>query len=98
MLKFNSSKFSSKIKTCQLKIYILNKVLEILLQYSHIYINMNHIIAYLHDNMKWKWKSLSVAALFFTLTFNRNLIITGCLKTISNKLAGNVINSKYSCR
>ena len=93
MLKFNSSKFSSKIK-----IYILNKVLEILLQYSHIYINMNHIIAYLHDNKKWKWKSLSVAALFFTLTFNRNLIITGCLKTISNKLAGNVIDSKYSCR
>ena len=90
MLKFNSSKFSSKIK-----IYILNKVLEILLQYSHIYINMNHIIAYLHDNMKWKWKSLSVAALFFTLTFNRILIITGCMKTIPNKLAGNVIISKY---
>ena len=88
MLKFNSSKFSSKIK-----IYILNKVLEILLQYSHIYINMNHIIAYLHDNKKWEWKSLSVAALFFTLTFNRNLIITGCMKTIPNKLAGNVINS-----
>ena len=93
MLKFNSSKFSSKIK-----IYILNKVLEILPQYSHIYINMNHIIAYLHDNKKWEWNSLSVAALFFTLTFNRNLIITGCLKTISNKLAGNVIDSKYSCR
>ena len=88
MLKFNSSKFSSEIKIC-----ILDKVLEILLQYSHIYINMNHIIAYLHDNMKWKWKSLSVAALFFTLTFNRILIITGCMKTIPNKLAGNVINS-----
>ena len=97
MLKFNSSKFSSKIKICQLKIYILNKVLEILPQYSHIYpsINMNHLIAYLHDNKKWEWKSLSVAALFFTLTFNQNLIITGCMKTIPNKLAGNVIISKY---
>ena len=94
MHQFDSSKFSSQIKIC-----ILNKGLEILLlKYSHIYFDMNHIIAYLHDNKKLKWKSLSLAALLFTLTFNRNLIITGCMKTIQNKLAGKAINSKYLCR
>ena len=98
MHQFESSKVSSQIKTCQLKICVLNKVLEVLLKYSHIYFNMNHIIAYLHDNKKLKWKSLSLAALLFTLTFIRNLIITGCMKTIKNKLAGKVIISKYSYR
>ena len=67
MHQFDSSKFSSQIKTHQLKICILNKASDILLKYSHIYINMNHIIAYLRDNKKWKWKSLSIAALLFYL-------------------------------
>ena len=63
MHQFDSSKFSSQIKIC-----ILNKGLEILLlKYSHIYFDMNHIIAYLHDNKKLKWKSLSLAALLFYL-------------------------------
>ena len=62
MHQFESSKVSS-----QIKIGILNKVLEILLKYSHVYINMNHIITYLHDNKKLKWKRLSLAALLFYL-------------------------------